>query len=102
MRTINIIERRKRYTHFVDVEVDVRLDELPTEDLLAELRDRGERTAKDADHDWRETLIEIADVLRADGADAAALLIERTLAPKWPDPETAQKKYDELKQVRPS
>jgi len=89
---VKIKKRSTTYHHVVDVDVDVSLDEMSTEDLILELKERGEWV--DAEAERAEILTAILDELRRGDPAEAVLLIERALSPKWRDPKKAQEEYD--------
>ena len=88
---VKIKERKRTYSHCVDVDVDVSLSELPTEDLMLELKDRGELRDQSAEH--AEVLEMIAAELRRGAFAEALLIIDRCLAPKWNDEKHALEDY---------
>ena len=88
---VKIKERKRRYTHVVDVEVDVSLADLPSEDLIQELKDRDEWVDESAEH--AALLEDIASRLRCGDVSEAIIMIERELMPKWRDEKRALESY---------
>lgn len=87
--TVKIKDRRRAYSTNVDVDVEVSLADVASEDLIDELQERGEW--RDSAEELAELLQTISDCLQRRDYAEIGLLVERHLYPKWSTEDAAVK-----------
>lgn len=103
MNSARLKSRRSRVSVTVDADVDVSIEDVPSEELIAELEERGNLPSmlpKTIEVFPKGTMLDILELLEAGQFKEAQIVVESILRPKWPDSDSCKNQYEAAMRMR--